>query len=45
MKQLRQGAGFQFDPKLVDAFIRIAEAELPGKGKITQDSAGDQTEQ
>lgn len=26
IKQLKQGAGTQFDPKLVDAFIRIVEA-------------------
>jgi len=36
IKQLKQGAGFQFDPKLVDAFIRIIEAGLPGKMKIAQ---------
>ena len=45
IKQLKQGAGLQFDPKLVDAFIRIVEAGLPGKAKIAQDSTGDQTEQ
>ena len=31
IKELKKGAGTQFDPKLVDAFIRIAEAERPGK--------------
>jgi diguanylate cyclase (GGDEF)-like protein len=45
IKQLKQGAGLQFDPKLVDAFIRIVEAGLPGKVNTAQDSAGDQIEQ
>ncbi|MCK4697486.1 MAG: diguanylate cyclase, partial [Dehalococcoidia bacterium] len=46
MKQLKQGAGLQFDPKLVDAFIRIVEAGLPGKVKMTQpDSSSYQTDQ
>jgi diguanylate cyclase (GGDEF)-like protein len=45
IKQLKQGAGLQFDPKLVDAFIRIVEAGLPGKVNTAQDSAGDQTDQ
>ena len=46
LKQLKQGAGLQFDPKLVDAFIRIVEADLPGKVKTAQqDSSGDQTDQ
>jgi diguanylate cyclase (GGDEF)-like protein len=43
--QLKQGAGLQFDPKLVDAFIRIVEAGLPGKVNIAQDSTGEHTEQ
>jgi diguanylate cyclase (GGDEF)-like protein/putative nucleotidyltransferase with HDIG domain len=45
IKQLKQGAGLQFDPNLVDAFIRIVEAGLPGKVKIAEDSATDQTSQ
>jgi putative nucleotidyltransferase with HDIG domain len=45
IKQLKQGAGLQFDAKLVDAFVKIVESGLPGKVKIAQDSAGDQTEQ
>ena len=31
IKELKKGAGTQFDPKLVDAFIRIVEAKRPGK--------------
>jgi len=45
IKELRKGARLQFDPKLVDAFIRIVEARPSEKGKITQDSPGDKTEQ
>jgi diguanylate cyclase (GGDEF)-like protein len=31
VKELRQGAGIQFDPKLVEVFISIIEAGLPEK--------------
>jgi HD-GYP domain-containing protein (c-di-GMP phosphodiesterase class II) len=41
--QLKQGAGLQFDPELVDAFIGIVEAGLPSNVKTAkQDSSGDQ---
>jgi diguanylate cyclase (GGDEF)-like protein len=38
VKELRQGAGTQFDPYLVEVFIGIIKAGLPGKIKIGQDS-------
>jgi putative nucleotidyltransferase with HDIG domain len=38
VKELRQGAGIQFDPYLVEVFIGIIKAGLPGKIKIGQDS-------
>ena len=42
IKQLKQGAGLHFDPKLVEVFIGIVEAGLPGKVKTAQqDSSGD----
>ena len=41
MKELRQGAGLQFDPSLVEVFIGIIEAGLPEKEKIVQDSASE----
>jgi putative nucleotidyltransferase with HDIG domain len=37
VKELRQGAGVQFDPKLVKAFIGIIEAGLPESVKIGHD--------
>jgi diguanylate cyclase (GGDEF)-like protein/putative nucleotidyltransferase with HDIG domain len=40
--ELRQGAGLQFDPKLVEVFIEIVEAGLPEKIKIGQDASGEQ---
>jgi diguanylate cyclase (GGDEF)-like protein/putative nucleotidyltransferase with HDIG domain len=45
VKELRQGAGLQFDPKLVEAFIGIIEAGLPEKVQIAQDSSAEQTDQ
>jgi diguanylate cyclase (GGDEF)-like protein len=37
VKELRQGAGTQFDPYLVEVFIGIIKAGLPGKIKIGQE--------
>ena len=39
VKELRQGAGHQFDPQLVEVFIGIIEAGLPEKVKTGQDSS------
>jgi diguanylate cyclase (GGDEF)-like protein/putative nucleotidyltransferase with HDIG domain len=41
--ELTQGAGLQFDPKLVEVFIDIIEAGLPEKANIGQDAFGKQT--
>jgi len=38
IKKLRQGAGIQFDPKLVEVFIGIIEAGLFEKAQTGQDS-------
>ena len=40
--ELREGAGLQFDPKLVEVFIDIIEAGLPEKIKIAQDASSEQ---
>ena len=40
--ELRQGAGLQFDPKLVDVFIDIVEAGLPKRVTISQDASSQQ---
>jgi len=42
VKELRQGAGIQFDPYLVEVFIGIIQAGLPGRMKIGQDSSSEQ---
>ena len=34
LKELRRGAGSQFDPQLVAVFIGIVEAGLPGEAKV-----------
>jgi diguanylate cyclase (GGDEF)-like protein/putative nucleotidyltransferase with HDIG domain len=39
--ELRQGAGLQFDPVLVDTFVDIVEAGLPEGVKIGQEAAGE----
>jgi diguanylate cyclase (GGDEF)-like protein len=44
LKELKQGAGTQFDPKLVEVFIGIIEAGLSEKVKIGQDASSEQTE-
>jgi diguanylate cyclase (GGDEF)-like protein len=41
LKELRRGAGSQFDPKLVEVFIGIIEAGLPEKVKTGQDSSSE----
>jgi diguanylate cyclase (GGDEF)-like protein len=42
LKELRQGTGTQFDPKLVEVFISIIEAGLSEKVKISQDTSSEQ---
>ncbi|OGN95480.1 MAG: hypothetical protein A2Z77_07180 [Chloroflexi bacterium RBG_13_51_36] len=37
LEELRQGAGGQFDPKLVEVFIGVIAAGLPGKVNMNQD--------
>ena len=41
VKELRQGAGIQFDPYLVEVFVGIIKAGLPGRVRIGQDSSTD----
>ncbi len=39
IKELRKGAGTQFDPNLIEVFVDIIEAGFPRKAKISQDSS------
>lgn len=41
--ELRQGAGSQFDPRLVQVFIEIVEEGLPGQAKVSQQAASEQS--
>jgi diguanylate cyclase (GGDEF)-like protein len=41
VKELRQGAGIQFDPKLVEVFIGLSEAGFLGRVKMGQDSSSE----
>jgi len=43
IKKLRQGAGIQFDPKLVEVFIGIIEAGLFEKAQTGQGSSNERT--
>jgi len=43
VKELRQGAGLQFDPKLVEIFIGIIEAGISERVKIGQDPSSKQS--
>jgi len=43
VKELRQGAGLQFDPKLVEIFIGIIEASISARVKIGQDASSEQS--
>jgi len=40
--ELRQGAGLQFDPKLVEVFIEIVESGLPNNVTTSQDASSEQ---
>ena len=43
VKELRQGAGLQFDPKLVEIFIGIIETSISERVKIGQDASSEQS--
>ena len=42
IKELKRGAGTQFDPKLVEVFIGLIEAGLPGEVTVGQDPSSEQ---
>jgi len=42
LERLRQGAGTQFDPELVEVFIGLIEAGFPGKAKVGGGSPSEQ---
>ena len=42
VKELRQGAGTKFDPKLVEVFVGLIEAGFPEGVKMGQDSSNEQ---
>ena len=42
LKELKQGAGTQFDPELVEVFIERVKASFPEKVQVGQDPSGEQ---
>jgi putative nucleotidyltransferase with HDIG domain len=42
MRELKHGAGTQFDPKLVKVFIGLIEAGFPEKARVSQDLPNEQ---
>jgi HD-GYP domain len=41
-KELKRGAGTQFDPELVEVFLNLIEPGLPMEVKVGEDSPGEQ---